>query len=94
MESNGSERVSGVWIGARKLGGELDVGGRRIIRLIGESMSRCGTSRAKDKCEGRSAKCEVRILHCEVHPFPSTCVMAGREYDTLAGVGRFHCSLT
>ena len=27
----GSVRVSGVWIVARKLGGELDVGGRRIL---------------------------------------------------------------
>ena len=27
----GSERVSGVWIRARKLEGELDVGGRRIL---------------------------------------------------------------
>jgi hypothetical protein len=27
----GSVRVSGVWVGARKLEGELDVGGRRIL---------------------------------------------------------------
>ena len=48
MESNGSERVSGVWIGARKLEGELDVGGRRIVCPTGESMSRCGTSLVLD----------------------------------------------
>ncbi len=35
---------SGVWVGARKLEGELDVGGRRIVCATGESMSRCGTS--------------------------------------------------
>ena len=44
----GSERVSGVWIRARKLEGELDVGQRRILRLVGESMSRCGTSLVLD----------------------------------------------
>ncbi len=44
----GSVDVSGVWIGARKLGGELDVEQRRIVRLVGESMSRCGTSRVQD----------------------------------------------
>ncbi len=27
----GSVRGSGVWVGARKLEGELDVGGRRIL---------------------------------------------------------------
>ncbi len=48
MESNGSERVSGIWIGARKLEGELDVEQRRIVRLLGESMSRCGTSLVLD----------------------------------------------
>jgi len=32
MESNRSVRVSGAWIRARKLEGELDVGGRRILR--------------------------------------------------------------
>jgi hypothetical protein len=31
----GSEGVSGVWVGARKLEGELDVEQRRIIRLSG-----------------------------------------------------------
>ncbi len=31
MESNGSVGVSGVWVEARKLEGELDVGGRRIL---------------------------------------------------------------
>jgi hypothetical protein len=31
----GSERVSGVWIRARKLEGELDVGGRRILQPPG-----------------------------------------------------------
>ncbi len=40
----GSVRGSGVWVGARKLEGELDVEQGRIIRLVGESMSRCGTS--------------------------------------------------
>ncbi len=34
---SGSVRVSGVWVGARKLEGELDVGGRRIVCLTGES---------------------------------------------------------
>jgi len=38
MESNRSERVSGVWIRARKLEGELDVGGRRIVCPTGESI--------------------------------------------------------
>ena len=49
MEPNGSERESGVWIGARKLEGELDVDGRRIVCPIGESMSRCGTSLVLDR---------------------------------------------
>jgi hypothetical protein len=44
----GSERVSGVWIRARKLEGELDVEQRRILRLVGESMSHCGTSLVLD----------------------------------------------
>ncbi len=43
--------VSGVWVGARKLEGELDVEQGRIVRLVGESMSHCGTSRVLDKCE-------------------------------------------
>ncbi len=30
---SGAVSVSGVWVGARKLEGELDVGGRRIIRF-------------------------------------------------------------
>ena len=30
--------MSGVWIRARKLEGELDVGQRRILRLVGESI--------------------------------------------------------
>jgi hypothetical protein len=30
--------VSGVWVGARKLEGELDVEQRRIVRLVGESI--------------------------------------------------------
>ena len=34
----GSERVSGVWVRARKLEGELDVGGRRIVCPTGESI--------------------------------------------------------
>ena len=42
--ASGSVRGSGVWVGARKLEGELDVGGRRILCLTGESMSHCGTS--------------------------------------------------
>lgn len=41
--------MSGVWIRARKLEGELDVGGRRILCPTGESMSRCGTSRVLDR---------------------------------------------
>ncbi len=41
---SGCVSVSGVWGGARKLEGELDVGGRRILRPTGESMSHCGTS--------------------------------------------------
>ena len=30
--------MSGVWVGARKLEGELDVEQRRIVRLFGESI--------------------------------------------------------
>jgi hypothetical protein len=45
----GYVRVSGVWIGARKLEGELDVGGRRIFMTHrGIHSSRCGTSRVLD----------------------------------------------
>ncbi len=48
---SGSVGGSGVWGGARKLEGELDVEQGRIVRLIGESMSHCGTSRVVTKCE-------------------------------------------
>jgi hypothetical protein len=45
----GSVGVSGVWIGARKLEGELDVGGRRIFMTHrGIHSSHCGTSRVLD----------------------------------------------
>ena len=47
---SGSVRVSGVWIRARKLEGELDVGGRRILRSHrGIHSSHCGTSLVRDK---------------------------------------------
>ncbi len=36
--ASGSVRGSGVWVGARKLEGELDVGGRRILCPTGESI--------------------------------------------------------
>jgi len=44
MESNGYVRVSGVWVGARKLEGERDVGGRRILCPTGESLGRSSTA--------------------------------------------------
>ena len=52
----GSERVSGVWIRARKLEGEADVGWRRILRSnrgirrgSASFCSHCGTSLVLDK---------------------------------------------
>jgi hypothetical protein len=82
----GSVRGSGVWVGARKLEGELDVEQGRIVRLVGESMSHCGTSQALDKCEGRSSKYEVRLPSDSPFRWRFGC-------DTLTGVGWFHCSL-
>jgi hypothetical protein len=45
--------VSGVWIRARKLEGELDVGRRRILCATGESMSHCGTSLVMNRDESK-----------------------------------------
>ena len=77
MEPNGSERVSGVWIRARKLEGELDVGGRRILCPTGESI----VVTAEPAWFWTSTKPKLG--------FPSTCVIAGRENDTSPGSGGF-----
>jgi hypothetical protein len=73
--------VSGVWIRARKLEGELDVEQRRIVRLIGESI----VVTAEPAWFGTSAKPNGLPIDLRY----------GREGERhFAGVGRFHCSLT
>ena len=61
MELYGSVRVSGVWIVARKLEGELDVEQRRIVRLVGESL----VAAAEPAGSGTSTQSELPIVGTE-----------------------------
>jgi hypothetical protein len=88
--ASGYVGVSGVWIGARKLEGELDVEQRRIVRLVGESMSRCGTSRVQDSvCRSSKFKAQDFGGRGRIDFFNEEGLT-----DARTGVGWFHCSLT
>jgi len=76
--------VSGVWIRARKLEGELDVGQRRIVRLVGESI--VATAEPAGSMNGYSSRIEVR-LPFGVPPSPNR--REGWRIDTSQGSDGF-----